>query len=380
MKRKSSPLLKLVLFLVTVALCVAVIAIAGLLLVIPVQAEKVFGPPSPELDTIDRLYLASLLLIHENELTTPLDPFGAPQTFQVQFGEATALVIQRLHALGLIADPTTFRNYLQYSGLDTGIQAGEYSLSASLSPIEIAYAIQDATPTQVTFNILPGWRLEEIAQALPTSGLSITPEVFLEISSKPAEGYLFSASMPPDASLEGFLFPGSYSFERTIDIELFIRTFLTTFESSLTQDLQQGFDRQGLNTYQAVTLASIVQRESVLEEEMPLITSVFYNRLRAGIKLDADTTVQYALGYNPAQNTWWTNPLSMPDLSFDSPYNTYIYPGLPPGPISNPGLKALNSVAFPAQSPYYYFRADCDGSGRHQFSESFDEHVQKACP
>jgi UPF0755 protein len=113
---------------------------------------------------------------------------------------------------------------------------------------------------------------------------------------------------------------------------------------------------------------------------MPLIASVFLNRLNADIKLDADPTVQYAVGYNAAQATWWTNPLSFEDLQLDSPYNTYLYAGLPPGPICNPSIDALRSVAFPAQTPYYFFRAACDGSGRHLFAETFDEHVNNACP
>jgi UPF0755 protein len=117
----------------------------------------------------------------------------------------------------------------------------------------------------------------------------------------------------------------------------------------------------------------------VVEDEMPLIASVFYNRLAVGWKLESDPTVQYALGYNEAQGTWWTNPLSAADLQVDSPY-TYVYSGLPPGPIANPGLAALKAVAFPAQTPYYYFRAACDGSGRHLFAETFDEHLGNACP
>ena len=373
-------LLQLIFFLLTVTLCAVVIASGGVFLVIPNQAERVFGPPAPELGAVDRLYLAAALLSKEKALTSPTDPDGPSQDFQVQFGEATALVIQRLHLADLIPDPEAFRRYLQYSGLDIGIQAGNYRLSASMTPLEIAQALQDATPSQVTFNILSGWRLEEIAQVLPTSGLSITPEAFLESASKLSEGFLFSASMPPGASLEGFLLPGSYTFERTASLESFIHTFLTAFENRLSLDLQRGFARQGLDIFQAVTLASIVQRESILEVEMPLIASVFYNRLEVGMKLDADSTVQYAIGFNLAQNSWWTNPLSTQDLAVNSPYNTYLYAGLPPGPIANPGLSALNAVAYPAKTPYYYFRADCDGSGRHRFAETFEEHVQNACP
>lgn len=98
------------------------------------------------------------------------------------------------------------------------------------------------------------------------------------------------------------------------------------------------------------------------------------------MNLDSDPTVQYALGYNSSQNSWWTNPLSSADLQIDSPYNTYLYAGLPPGPISNPGLSALQAVAFPAETPYLYFRAKCDGSGTHNFAETLEEQIQNACP
>jgi len=380
MQKRSGAALKFLLFSLSFSLCLAAIAAGGLIGLIPNRAEKLFGQPHSGLESIDQLYLATKLLISEKHLTSPTDPNGNIQDFQVNLGEATGLVIQRLHAAGLISDPEAFRSYLQYSGLDTGIQAGSYNLSAAMSPVEIAIALQDATPSRVNFNILPGWRLEEIARALPTSGLTIAPEAFLETARKPAQGYLFSTSLPPYASLEGFFLPGSYTFERTTDKDSFIHTFLTAFESNLRPDLLQGITKQNLDIYRAVTLASIIQRESVLDEEMPLIASVFYNRLQVGIKLDADSTVQYALGYNPEQDSWWTNPLSTPDLSFDSAYNTYLYVGLPPGPIANPSPQALNAVAFPAQSPYIYFRAACDGSGRHRFAETFEEHLQNACP
>ena len=129
-----------------------------------------------------------------------------------------------------------------------------------------------------------------------------------------------------------------------------------------------------------MTLASIVQREAVDRDEMPMIASVFYNRLEISMKLETDPTVQYALGYNSAQNSWWTTPLTYTHLEVLSPYNTYIYSGLPPTPIANPSLAALQAVAFPAQTPYYYFRAACDGSGTHNFSETYEQHLQYACP
>jgi UPF0755 protein len=144
--------------------------------------------------------------------------------------------------------------------------------------------------------------------------------------------------------------------------------------------LREGFQQQGLSLFQAVTLASIVQREAIVEDEMPLIASVFLNRLKAGMKLESDPTVQYALGYQEESGKWWKSPLSLDELKVDSPYNTYLYSNLPPGPIANPGLNALKAVAFPAQTPYYYFRAACDGSGKHTFAETFEEHQLNACP
>jgi len=102
--------------------------------------------------------------------------------------------------------------------------------------------------------------------------------------------------------------------------------------------------------------------------------------LISGMLLNADPTVQFALGFNTFQDTWWTNPLSSKDLEINSPYNTYIYPGLPPGPICNPGIAALKSVAFPAETPYYYFRVSCNDPNRHSFSKTLDEHISNACP
>ena len=113
---------------------------------------------------------------------------------------------------------------------------------------------------------------------------------------------------------------------------------------------------------------------------MPLIASVFYNRLNGGMRLASDPTVQYAIGHVDQQQGWWKNPLSLEDLEMISPYNTYQMDGLPPGPICAPGLSALRAVAYPAETPYFYFRAACDNSGKHRFAQTFEEHQQNACP
>ena len=350
---------------------------AGLLIGIPALAAQKFGPPNPALDPLDQLEFSARLLWYGNQLTLPLDPNGAEQPFTVEPGEGIPSIAIRLEEVGLIRSAAAFRAYLVYTGLDTSIQAGNYSLSPALSIVDIARELQDATPEQITFVILPGWRMEEIAASLPTSGLNITSEDFLDAAHVAPPGLDF---LPASTSTEGFLYPDTYVLPREMTAEGLVQEFLRNFALHLTIDLREGIDRQGLDVYEAVTLASIVQREAIVPDERAQIASVFFNRLREGIKLDTDPTVQYALGYNIAQGTWWTNPLSAADLQFDSPYNTYIYAGLPPGPIANPSLSALRAVAFPAETPYYYFRARCDNSGLHDFAITFEEHLQNGCP
>ncbi|HXF86192.1 MAG TPA: endolytic transglycosylase MltG [Anaerolineales bacterium] len=343
---------------------------------LPAQAARIYGQPTPRLTPWQRLHYSALLLWYDGLLTRPLDVNGAKQSFKIEPGESVNSIANHLELVGLIRDAESFRAYLIYSGLDTSIQAGEYELSAAMSAIEIAHELQDATPAEVRFIILPGWRMEEIAASLPTSGLAITPEAFLVAARTPPRSFDFLSEAD---TAEGFLFPDSYIFPRTITAEELVSELVRNFALRLTPELRNGFAQQGLTIYEAVTLASIVQREAVQEEEAALIASVYLNRLRIGMKLDADPTVQYAIGFNPFQNTWWTNPLSAEDLQFNSPYNTYLYTGLPPTPISNPGLTALRAVAFPAETPYYYFRAKCDGSGLHEFAETFEEHLANAC-
>lgn len=361
-------------FLVTlIFLCLLII---GVLVGIPWMARQQYGPPSPALDPLDQFEFSARLLWYGGLLTQPLDPKGVEQPFTIKPGESVPSIAIRLEEVGLIRSTAAFRAYLVYTGLDTSIQAGNYTLSPALSIVDIARELQDATPEQVTFVILPGWRMEEVAASLSTSGLSITPDEFLSAARSAPPGLDF---LPASVSTEGFLYPDTYVLPRGTTAETLVREFLRNFSLHLTTDLREGFARQSLDVYQAVTLASIVQREGVVPDERAQIASVFLNRLREGIKLDSDPTVQYALGYNAAQGIWWTNPLTTADLQFDSPYNTYLYSGLPPGPIANPSLSSLRAVAFPAETPYYYFRARCDGSGLHTFAVTYEEHLQNGC-
>lgn len=343
---------------------------------IPSQATWTYGAPSPALSLPQRIQYSALLLWYDGLLTSPRDVNGAEQTFIVEHGEPVDSIASRLELMGLIRNAEAFRSYLIYSGQDITIQSGEYKLSAAMSAINIARELQDATPEEVTFVILPGWRMEEIAEALPTSGLSITPEEFIT-AARTSYDYDF---LEGATTTEGFLFPDTYIVPRGVTVDLFVNGLLRNFGLHLTADLTNEYERAGLTVYQAVTLASLVEREAVQDEEKPLIASVYLNRHKVNMKLDADPTVQYALGYNILQQSWWTSPLTLLDLQVNSPYNTYIYAGLPPSPIANPSMEALRAVAFPAQTNYLYFRAKCDGSGFHDFSETFDEHLANGCP
>lgn len=363
--------LLVILFFILVIACLFVVFIT-----IPSQATKIYGRPSSLLSIKQRVQYSASLLWYDGLLTRPLDANGTEQPFTVEPGEAVSSIAYNLQSMGFIPDAEAFRAYLIYSGLDTSIQSGEYKLSAAMSAIDIAHKLQDATSADVRFVILPGWRTEEIAASLSTSGLTITPEEFIAAVKNPPQNFdLLSGA----ESAEGFLYPDSYIFLRTTNANDLVNELVRNFALHLSRDIRLGFEKQGLTVYQGVIIASIVQKEAVHKEEAPLIASVYLNRLKVGMKLEADPTVQYALGFNSLQNTWWTNPISAADLKFDSPYNTYLYGGFPPTPISNPGLDALNAVAFPADSTYYFFRAKCDNSGFHFFSETFEEHVRNGC-
>lgn len=377
-RRGASSDRKIILILLFIGLG-GMIAVGGLAsLGIPRYAAQVFGAPSTRHSEFSRLIYAIRLVLYETDLTVPVDSFGAAQAFKINMGESVNAIANRLEEQGLIRNAEAFRLYMIYAGLDTTVQAGDYQISPAYSAMEIARALQDATPLEVPFNVLAGWRMEEVAAALPTSGLNVRPEEFLRAARQLDPDYLPPA-FADVSQLEGFIFPGTYQFARTISADEMIAAFFQRFDESVTAEMRAGFERQGLSLYEAVIMASIVQREAVLIEEAPLIASVFLNRHRIGMRLDSDPTVQYAVGYQRDQGTWWKNPLTWDDLAIESPYNTYRQAGFPPGPICSPGAAALEAVAFPAQSPYFFFRARCDNSGRHNFAVTYAEHRAFAC-
>ncbi len=366
------------LFLLSLLACgaIAVVVFAALSLW-DVMGE--LGPAAPELTLIDRLPLAIHLMLRAPAIDSPAGDPEASLELIVAEGSNAQGVIDQLAEADVVFDGLLLRSYLQYRGLDVGIQAGSYSVNGGMTIRELSEALQTARPAEAVVTILEGWRLEQIATALDLTGLSYGGELFMRLASMPAFEHPLLAELDAGRSLEGFLFPDTYRLEPTSPPEALVQAALDNFDRQVSGELRAAFNMQGLTLHQAVTLASIVEREAVVAEERPLIAAVFLRRLRGGLPLEADPTVQYALGQQ-GDGSWWKAPLSLLDLEVDSPYNTYRNIGLPPGPISNPGLSALQAVGAPAETSFLYFRAACDGSGTHQFSDTFEQHLGKACP
>lgn len=345
---------------------------------VPFLAEKQFGTPVSSLTGFDRWNFSRQVLIGRNDLLNSVSDNAKVKNFTIASGESISSIAGRLEEAGLINDARAFRAYLVYKGLDSNIKAGKFKLSPAQTGLEIIESIQSVYTAVVPFYIYPGWRAEEIASALPTSGIEVSPEEFLYVVNHP-ETLTSKTNFDSFPSLDGFLFPGEYEIDRKISAEQLVLTFLKRFNEQVSTETIQKIESQGLSLFEGITLASIIQRETFKDEERGLMASVFYNRLRDGMRLETDPTVQYALGYSAKWGNWWKTPLKTADLMVESPYNTYLIYGLPPTPISNPDLPSILAVAQPEESPYYYFRAMCDDSGYHDFSVTFEEHTAKDC-
>lgn len=345
------------------------------------QAAIQIDGGDPSLGTAERLYLQAFLVSRAERLTGPAaSGRRQPTDFVISPGESANDIAANLIRAGLLTDRTLFLNYLRYYGLDSELEAGTYRLAPTLSIPDLAVRLTQAHAQAITLRFLEGWRLEQMGAYLAeTSPAQIEAGAFLAIATRqlPFEltRYDFLGDLPPDASLEGFLFPDTYQVPLDADAHYLVDLMLRNFDDRVNVALRGGFNEQGLTVREAVTLASIVERETPLAEERPLVARVFLNRLAQGMPLQADPTVQYVVGYDPAGNSWWKSPLSRADLALDSPYNTYLYGGLPPGPIANPGLASLTAVADPAESDYLFFVADCNAEGAHLFSTTYPEHL-----
>lgn len=337
---------------------------------------------NPRLDWVQRLYLEYYLTERATELADRAGAGLEPQLFTVAPGQDAATIAANLHRAGLLTNPELFLKYLTYYGLDGGLVAGDYRLDPRQPIPELAKSLGAGGAQRLELGFLPGWRSEEMANYLrAVNPAQIDAGEFLELVNTrlglDLSPFAFLANLPDDASLEGYLFPGKYPLEPDTNSEELVRLMLERFDEQVTPTMRQAFGVQGLTLHQAVTLASIIEKEATLPEEKPLMAAVFLNRWRTGMRLQADPTVQYALGYDAAAGTWWKSPLDAADLAKESPYNTYLIDGLPPGPISNPGPTSLQAIADPAAVDFLFFVLDCGGAtpGRHVFSVTYEEHL-----
>ncbi|MHB8807469.1 MAG: endolytic transglycosylase MltG [Anaerolineaceae bacterium] len=346
----------------------------------PFQTAGVFGEPDASLSLNQTNRLAVALFFQHEELTTPMrEGAQESQEFQVLAGDSASQVSTKLAQAGLIPDAQVFLNYLIYKGYDRILQSGTYFFSTAQSPVELAAAMIDPTPEDVRFVILPGMRLEEIVRLIPTSGLNFSSDDLLSVIESKA-GLVLPEIFKDAPNPEGLILAGEYEIMRDTSPLNFLQYLIDQSAAQFTPEVIDAFTQQGLTPYQAMTLASIIEREAVQPDEKATIASVFLNRLLVNMPLQSDPTVQYALGWDEQTQTWWKTPLTSADLEVEFPYNTYRYYGLPPTPICSVGIDSLIAVAFPQKTNYYYFRAACDGSGTHVFAESYDEQKANVCP
>jgi UPF0755 protein len=307
----------------------------------------------------------------------------------VEPGTPARTIAENLAGQGLITDARLFEAYVRTTGMAERLEAGTFTLSPDMTPVEIAQALQNAYRDSLTVTIPEGWRLEQTADALSKAG-TMDGEEYRRLATQPgwkpdsAEGtgmpWAFLALRPSDASLEGYLYPDTYQLDADNatpqellrrQVEAFAKRVIPLYEVASAS----GSTR--LTLHEVLTLASIVEREAVVADERPSIARVYLNRVERGMKLEADPTVQYAMGYQAASDQWWKSPVFLEEYgSVISPYNTYLNTGLPPGPIASPGLASIEAVLNPDQHDYLFFVALPDGSGKHVFSRTLDEHLE----
>lgn len=281
----------------------------------------------------------------------------------IERGAPLASILDQLSAAGVIGDPLLARLYLDYRRPEAVLQAGEYRFEQPMSSVAALDLVIRGEVVTYPVTVVEGLTLQETAESLAGDGFGEL-DAFLEAMSSPR---LVADLDPAAESLEGYLFPDTYAFPRGTGegeiVEAMVRNFRRRVEDHLDAAAGHGLDPRDL-----VTLASIVEKEAGAIEERPLISAVFHNRLERGIGLYADPTIIYALKLAGA----WDGNLRRRDLELDSPYNTYVHPGLPPGPICSPGEHSLRAAAAPADAPYLYFVSRNDGT--HVFAETLAEH------
>jgi peptidoglycan lytic transglycosylase G len=310
---------------------------------------------------------------------TPAAPGNGPILISVEAGDNAADIGRRLQASDIIDNGASFERLAKIIGAESHLAAGEYEFLPGTSVLDAVARIRDGLTAARIVSIPEGRRIEEVAEILQQRGVVSADDFLAAANAIATNGSSVDAdllsSRPASATLEGYIYPATYSFSYRVDASDVVLQMIDALATRFTPELRQEAQQEGLTVHQVLTLASIVEREAVLPEERPIIASVYLNRMAIGMPLQADPTVQYAITARPGsvvEYGYWKRELSLQDLQFDSTYNTYVQPGLPPGPIANPGIDSIVAVIRPAKTNYFYFVAKPDGS--HAFAETFEEH------
>ena len=309
--------------------------------------------------------------------TTP----GAPDEtvlIQVEEGENAGAIGAKLEQAEVIQSARHFRVLASLMGVSDRLEAGNYEFRLGGTALTAVRAISEGITVSLTITIPEGFRAEEFGELFESRGI-VTAEEFLGALSDSFTAS-FLADLPPGRSLEGFLFPATYTLPPEVSAHDAVQRLLSAFDQRYQEHILPLLAGSARPLLEVITLASIVEREARVPEERPVIASVFANRLELGIALQADATVQYALADDPAsvqQFGYWKRGLTIADLQTASPYNTYVNPGMPPGPIANPGLDSILAALTPAETEFLYFVARPDGS--HVFAQTLEEHIRNVC-
>ena len=364
--------LRAVMFLAVLALCggVAFLTFSTLTQAQSTAASSSGGVPTAHGGSIDQVLLSFYLGMRQGEIEARSTGSGDVQ-FTVQSGDTPATIGQRLKSAGLIDDPELFRLLVRARGVENNLQAGEYTLQRGMNMDEILTALQHGRDRPNVLTIVEGRRIEEVAGLLDKQ--SVVKASDLINASKMSSSYNIPelSGRPNGSTLEGFLFPDTYDLPKDVTASQLVLLMLKNFDKKIGADVWSK-PPAGLTAYQALIIASIVEREAQVASERPLIASVYENRIKKAMRLEADPTVQYAMGLQP-NGSWWKTPVTLDEYQrVNSPYNTYTNDGLPPTPICSPGADAIKAAFQPAQTEYLFFVGKGDGS--HAFAKTFEEH------
>lgn len=289
---------------------------------------------------------------------------GDEQFVDIPPGEGSRAIGARLVGAGVVEDDLMFRVALAVTGEARALKAGEYRFDAPLSAVDVVHKIARGEVYTRPITFREGLTMAEMARHYEASGFGAAAD-FLAA----ARDVSLVADLDPAArDLEGYLFPNTYALPRSATAADLVRRMVALFTAAFDDALREAAAAQGFSVREVVSLASLIEKETGLEEERRLVAAVYRNRLRIGMGMQADPTVIYALMLAGQ----WDGNLTRANLQFDSPYNTYRYRGLPPGPIANPGAASLRAALDPADVDYLYFVSRNDGS--HVFSRTLAEH------